>query len=309
MAPPDGTRTGTQVASGGTLYYYIIIYVPFNRHPFNASYPTARPMITWGLAILIGVSLGMLGGGGSVLTVPVFVYAAGFDPKTAIAMSFPVVGAASFVGAVTYWRAGVVMPRIAIAFGLVTMGGAVAGARLSTLVSGTTQLMILAVAIIAAAISMLRPTPAVGSGDAGPTQWRDMLRPSVVAAGLAVGVLTGLVGIGGGFLIVPALVVLARVPMRAAVGTSLAVIAMNSSAAFAAHAATTAIPVTFVATFTAVAILGVVGGARAAHAVPAGALRRAFAILLLAVGAAILYQNRGVFTATAISTSFQRTPA
>ncbi|PHX96078.1 MAG: permease [Gemmatimonadetes bacterium] len=257
----------------------------------------------WGFAALIGVSLGLLGGGGSVLTVPVFVYAAGFDPKMAIAMSYPVVGIASLVGAISHWRAGHVATRVALPFGFVTMVGAVAGARLAALVSGATQLAILAIAIVAAAMSMLRRGPAAtdqestvagtlanGTVASGPTT----MRLSLIVVGLGVGVLTGLIGIGGGFLIVPALIVLARVPIHSAVGTSLVVIAMNSATAFTAHPTATSIPLAFVSAFTAVAIVGSLAGSRAARIVPAAALRRAFAALLLIVGGAILYQSRVV---------------
>lgn len=252
----------------------------------------------WLLAVAIGFTLGMLGGGGSILTVPVFVYVGQFDPKTAIAMSFVVVGSASLFGAANHWRAGTVLPRVAIAFGGVTMVGALAGARLATLLSGATQLLILSVAIIAAAISMLSGG-VQSAADAAPTGWRTTLSPALVAVGLGVGVLTGIVGIGGGFLIVPALIVLAKVPTRSAIGTSLVVITMNSVAGLAAYATITDIPVVYVATFTALAIVGVFGGVRAAHVMPAATLRRVFAVFLLILGGAILYQSRG-----ALSTAF-----
>jgi uncharacterized membrane protein YfcA len=117
----------------------------------------------------------------------------------------------------------------------------------------------------------------------------------LLAAGLAVGTLTGFVGIGGGFLIVPALVLLAGLPMKQAVGTSLVVIAMNSAAGFAGHAGTVAIPWRFLLGFTLFAVLGILAGTRLVRHVPERALKRGFAIFLLAVAALLLYQNRFAF--------------
>ena len=116
----------------------------------------------------------------------------------------------------------------------------------------------------------------------------------VVAEGLAVGVLTGLVGVGGGFLIVPALVVLGRVPMKEAVGTSLLVIAMKSTAGFAGYLGQVEIPWGYLGLFTAVAVAGSLGGTHLVRYVPQGALEKAFAAFLVAMGVFILYQNRGV---------------
>src|SRR5688572_22650780 len=165
------------------------------------------------LAALIGLSLGMLGGGGSTLTVPVFVYVLGFDPKSAIAMSLPVVGAASLVGAASHWRAGQVQVKTALLFGLVAMAGSFLSARLlAPRVSGGLQLALLAIVMLAAAVSMFRN--AGGRRQAEGSSARPASPPILAAVALAVGTLTGLVGIGGGFLIVPALVLLARVPMK-----------------------------------------------------------------------------------------------
>lgn len=239
-------------------------------------------------AALIGITLGLLGGGGSILTVPVFVYALGFDAKQAIAMSLPVVGATSLVGALGHWRAGNVNLRTALTFGSVAMAGSFAGARLAALVSGSTQLTLLAVVMLAAAVSMLRASrrrSAVAGREHPPVALLSLV-------GVGVGVLTGLVGIGGGFLIVPALVVLARVPMTQAVGTSLLVIAMNAAAGFLGYAGQLSIPWDFVALFTAVAMAGILAGTHLVRFVSQGMLERAFAVLLLAAGGLMLYQNR-----------------
>src|SRR5688572_11953769 len=180
------------------------------------------------LAILIGLTLGLLGAGGSILTVPVLVYVLGVATKPAIAMSLPIVGTTSLVGAISHWRSGNVELHTAVSFGAIAMVGSYAGARLSIFMSGGAQLALLGIVMFGAAFSMLRggATPATPSPD-HPSPTTRRRRALLAATALGVGVLTGLVGIGGGFLIVPALVLLAHVPMKHAVGTSLVVIAMN----------------------------------------------------------------------------------
>ena len=244
------------------------------------------------LAVLVGLSLGLLGGGGSILTVPLLVYVLGFAAKTAIAMSLPIVGVTSLVGALSHWRSGNLRLKTALLFGPVAMAGAFAGARLAGFLSGTVQLAALAVVMLAAAVSMFRGgihADAAGSPDAAPA-----LLP-LLASALGVGVLTGTVGIGGGFLIVPALVLLAQVPMKQAVGTSLLVIAMNSASGFAGYLGRVAVPWGFMAVFAGVAILGVMVGTTLVRFVSQAQLRRAFAVFLVGVGLFTLYQNRSVF--------------
>lgn len=196
------------------------------------------------LAALIGLLLGLLGGGGSILTVPVFVYVAGIDAKLAIAASLPVVGLTSLVGAAGHWRAGNVNLRVAAMFGVIAMAAAYIGARLSVLVTGAVQMALLAVVMIGAAASMLRSRPAPRCGDtaSGDVGVASLPLRVLVPAAAGVGVLTGLVGVGGGFLVVPALVVLAGLPMKQSVGTSLVVITMNSAAGFIGHHGGAAIP-------------------------------------------------------------------
>lgn len=244
------------------------------------------------LAATIGLSLGLLGGGGSILTVPVLVYVLGYEAKPAIAMSLPVVGITSLVGAVLHWRLGNVRVRTALAFGLLAMAGAFAGARLAGWMSGSAQLASLAAVMTVAAVSMFRGTPARAER---PTA----AHPALLAAvALGVGVLTGVVGIGGGFLVVPALVLLARVPMREAVGTSLLVIAMNAASGFAGYLGTVALDWTFLAGFTAASVVGALAGTALASRVPQAALKRGFAVFLFAMSGFVLYRNRGVFHAT-----------
>ena len=244
------------------------------------------------LAALVGLSLGLLGGGGSILTVPIFVYVLGYDAKTAIAMSLPVVGATSLVGALSHRRAGNVQLRTALVFGGVAVVGAYAGARLAAYVTGATQLTILAVVMLAAAVSMFRG----GSRDdpaASPAAEDAASLGLVLLVGLGAGLLTGLVGIGGGFLVVPALVLVGKLLMKQAVGTSLLVIAMNSASGFLGYLDQVSIPWAFTALFAAVAAAGIIAGSALVRLVSPRALRRAFAVFLVAIGGFMLYQNHG----------------
>lgn len=248
------------------------------------------------LAAAIGLSLGLLGGGGSILTVPVLVYVLGYAAKPAIAMSLLVVGVTSLIGAALHWRLGNVRVGMAFTFGLFAMVGAYAGARLSALLSGSVQLVLLAVVMTAAAASMLRSQHEPESS----AFWRPALFISVA---LSVGVLTGLVGVGGGFLVVPALVLLARVPMRQAVGTSLLVIAMNAASGFVGYLGAVDFDWSFLIGFITAAVAGALVGTALIAYVPQSALKRGFAVLLFAVGSFVLYKNRDVFRAATPSAS------
>jgi uncharacterized membrane protein YfcA len=243
------------------------------------------------LALLVGLSLGLLGGGGSILAVPIFVYVLGFSPKESIAMSLAVVGATSLVGAIRHGRGGNLNLRVALIFGPFAMGGAYLGARLAASVSGAAQLALFAIVMLLAAVFMFRDRP--------PRRSRRLAleRPVlalalIVLEGLAVGVLTGLVGVGGGFLIVPALVLLTGLPMKEAVGTSLLIIAMNSGAGFAGYLPQVEVEWAFMAGFASVAVAGIWVGTHLVRYVSPRALRRAFAVFLLVMGAWILYSNR-----------------
>jgi hypothetical protein len=222
--------------------------------------------------------------------VPILVYVLGFETKQAIATSLAIVAVVSLVGAAGHWRAGRVRVRTALAFGAVAMVGAFAGARLAVFLSGAAQLILLALVMIVAALLMFTG----GAARATPAPAAEQRLGIVAVAGFGVGLLTGLVGIGGGFLIVPALVLLLGVPMKEAVGTSLLVITLNAAAGFAGYLGTVEIAWGFLGAFTAVAIAGIVAGTRLVTHVPTGALRRGFAVFLVVVGVFILYQNRAV---------------
>jgi uncharacterized membrane protein YfcA len=202
-----------------------------------------------------------------------------------------------------HWRLGNVRLRTALGFGAVAMVGAFAGARLATFLSGAVQLVLLAVVMLAAAVAMLRGPRADADRRVHPGSPRLAL---LAAVALGVGALTGIVGIGGGFLVVPALVLLARVPMREAVGTSLLVIAMNAASGFAGYAGNVQVDWGFLAVFIGIAVAGALAGSLLVARVPQAALRRAFGVFLLAAGSFVLAHNRGAFSAGRAATSATR---
>lgn len=234
------------------------------------------------LALVIGISLGLLGGGGSVLTVPIFHFILGFDVKPAIAMSLAVVGVTSAAGALGRLRRGELNGRAVLSFAPVAMLGTFLGARLALLVPAVAQLLLFAVVMLVAAVFMWRGR----ADDTAPASKPHLLLVALI--GGAVGVLTGLVGVGGGFMIVPALVLLLGVPVKEAVGTSLGVIALNSASGFAGYWGKVEVDLPLMAGFTLLAIVGVVIGGRLGRSVSPGHLRKGFAALLVAVGVAIL---------------------
>lgn len=251
-------------------------------------------MILLGLALaaVVGLSLGLLGGGGSILTVPIFVYVLGYDPKEAIAMSLAVVGVTSLFGAVGHWRSGNVNPRVALIFGSVAMMGTLLGARLAVYVSGAVQLVLFALVMLTASGFMVRDLrPATTATPDSDNAHSRIPVGHILLEGLGVGVLTGLVGVGGGFLVVPALILLGKVPMKQAVGTSLVVIAMNSAIGFAGYVDQVTIDWVLLMLFTTIAIGGILTGAYLVRYVPQRHLRRSFAVFLVMMGIFILSQN------------------
>lgn len=241
-------------------------------------------ILAYVLAAAIGLSLGLLGGGGSTLAVPVLAYVMHLPPKEAIATSLLVVGATSFVGATRHWAADNVDLRAALLFGVTSMIAAFGGGRAAVLIPGWIQMTVFAIVMIAAAISMLRKRPL--DDTRGPVS-----TGKVIAAAAATGALTGLVGVGGGFLIVPALVTFAHLTIRRAVGTSLLVIAMNSASGFSAYFGRVDIALVPAALFTLAAFAGVAAGSALVPRVPAERLRRGFAFFLIAIALFVLYRN------------------
>lgn len=247
------------------------------------------------LAIGVGVVLGLLGGGGSILTVPLLAYVAGMGTKEAIATSLLVVGVTSAVGAVAHARAGRVRWRTGVLFGAAGMAGAYAGGLLARFVPGTVLLIAFAVMMIATAVAMLRGRPV--SAPDGARRSTPVAR--ILLDGVVVGLVTGLVGAGGGFLVVPALALLGGLPMPVAVGTSLVVIAMKSFAGLGGYLATVQIDWACAAAVTAAAVLGGLIGGRLTAFVDPDLLRGGFGWFVLAMAAVILAQEVHPFVGVA----------
>ncbi|WP_406726484.1 sulfite exporter TauE/SafE family protein [Streptomyces sp. GD-15H] len=239
------------------------------------------------LALLVGVSLGLLGGGGSILTVPLLVYVAGMDAKEAIATSLFVVGVTSAVGMVDHARGGRVRWRTGVLFGAAGMAGAYTGGLVGGHIPDVVLLIAFAVMMIVTAAALLR-----GRRTADPDRaHRQLPVGRVLLDGAAVGLATGLVGASGGFLVVLALALLGGLPMPVAVGTSLLVIAMKSAAGFAGYLSTVQIDWTLTLAVTGFAVAGSLVGARLAGRVPSHVLSRLFAWFVLAMGTFVLVQQ------------------
>jgi len=235
------------------------------------------------LALAVGVTLGLLGGGGSVLAVPILVYALGLGAKEAIATSLVVVGATAAVGAIRHAAAGNVRWKVALQFSAAAMIGAWFGGYAAAWFSGTTLLLLFALMMAATGVAMF-----LGRSDGV----ERVHSPWMIAVeGLVVGAATGLVGAGGGFLVVPALVLLGGLSMKEAIGTSLVVIALKSAAGFAGHATHIAIDPGLTATFTAVAAVGSLVGATLSTRIPAESLRKGFASFILVIAAVMIWRE------------------
>lgn len=238
-----------------------------------------------GLALLVGATLGLFGGGGAVLAVPIFVYVLGVPAKSGLAMSFLVIGAASAVGSIDRWLNGQLNPRRGVWLGLAAVVGAFAGARLGVFLPDALQLTLFGGAVVFAAASLLRTASRVEQ----PRAPRSHAFAVTVFA--CIGVFTGVVGVGGGFLFVPALVSIVGVPLIEAMGLSLMVVAMNASAAFAGYLGHVPIDWRLASIFSAAVVTGMIPAGRLAHRVPAPILKRSFALVLIAVGAFVLIDN------------------
>ncbi|KUI33542.1 hypothetical protein AU195_00520 [Mycobacterium sp. IS-1496] len=243
--------------------------------------------LTIGLAVFVGISLGLLGGGGSILTVPLLAYVAGMDTKQAIATSLLVVGVTSAIGAISHARAGRVQWRTGLIFGGAGMAGAYSGGLLAQFIPGTVLLIGFAVMMVATAIAMLRGRKNVETVEGT----HRLPVPKIIAEGLVVGLVTGLVGAGGGFLVVPALALLGGLPMPVAVGTSLIVIAMKSFAGLGGYLSSVQIDWPVALAVTAAAVVGALAGARLTAMVNPDSLRKAFGWFVLAMSSVILAQE------------------
>lgn len=230
-------------------------------------------MLSYVLASLVGLSLGLLGSGGSILAVPILKYAAGLSAKQAVATSLATVGSVSLVGAVLAWREGRVAWREATLFSLVATIGTYGGVQIAHRLSDRTQMGIFIAVMAYAVVRMFQEKKTTEPpGTAG-----------AVAKALGVGVLTGVVGVGGGFLIVPALVALFHLSMKKATGTSLVVISVNSLVGTLSYSTEVPLDWLFTAKFVAAAVIGLMLGMRWSQRMSEGKLQRVFALLLAVV--------------------------
>lgn len=238
------------------------------------------------LASLIGVLLGLLGGGGSILAVPVLTYGAGLAAKEAIATSLLVVGGTSLFALIPHARRGHVEWKTGIIFAITAMIGAYLGGLSADYFSGKTLLLLFAGMMIVTALAMLheRNETVIDSKESLPILL-------VSGEGLIVGAVTGLIGAGGGFLVVPALVLLSGMEMHKAIGTSLMVIALKSFAAFAGHAAHVSIDLQLALIFTGSAIVGSLFGVILSHSIPAKTLRKFFAVFVLSMAGYMIWRE------------------
>jgi len=246
------------------------------------------------LALVVGFVLGLLGGGGSVLTVPILIYALNVPVKPAIATSLCVVGMVAFIGFLTHAQQGTVAKRVAFIFGPFAVAAAYAGARLARHVPAEVQLVLFAIVSLVGSVMMFRGTFRKATASE-PVPYKPVIdtRTFILLAleGVGVGLVTGLIGVGGGFLIVPALVLVAKLPMRLAIGTSLLVITMNALSGFAGYAGTVPIDWHLVGWFTVVAAAGSITGTLVSKRVPQRRLKQVFGVLLIGVSLYVLYRR------------------
>lgn len=252
------------------------------------------------LAIAIGVSLGILGSGGSVLALPVLVYVMGIPTKSAIAMTLIVVGSVSLLGVIPHWRRGHVNGKTAIVFGSATMLGAYLGARLATQpwITATFQMGLFGVAMLLAAGLMIHRA-AKSELPPEAVEHEAFYQPPIckycwlwlMTEGIGVGGLTGLVGVGGGFAIVPALVLLAKIPMKQAIATSLLIIAGNSIAGLLGYWGHIYLDWRLTVSFTFAAALGTLLGSYFGQFISARQLQKGFGYFLIAIASFVLVKN------------------
>ena len=241
-------------------------------------------ILTKVLAALIGASLGIFGSGGSIVTLPVLVYVAHVPVKEAVGMSMAIVGATSLLGAVIHWRTGNVAPKAILIFAATGMAGAFLGSAGTHLLSRRALLLLFAGVMFAVGAFMLR------GGIRGHSK-EPCHVPRCLLVGFAVGLLTGFLGVGGGFLIVPALVYAAGLDIRKAGGTSLAVIALNSTTGLLGQLRYVKVDWTLLGSFLLFAAAGMLGGIAVARRLHERLLRRLFALALLVLAVVIATLN------------------
>lgn len=254
--------------------------------------------------LLIGLLLGLLGAGGSILAVPALVLGVGLPVHTAIPASLVVVGASALAGLLPRLRQGAIRWPVALVFGGAGIPAAFGGTAVGRMLPEPWLMLGFAALMTVVAVLMLRGEPEHGGAcrtSGGTINWRSCL-PKSLAAGVAVGFLTGLFGVGGGFVIVPALSLLLGLTTVEAVSTSLVVISINAASGLAAHAgAASGLDVTVIVAFAGTAMVASLVAGRFARKVPATPLRTGFAVLVLAVAAGVgatVFLAPGLFAAT-----------
>lgn len=254
-------------------------------------------------SILIGLSLGLIGGGGSILTLPVLVYLFGIDAVAGTAYSLFIVGFTSLIGSYRYFTQGLVNIKTAIVFGLPAIGAVFITRHYiipalpaeifqvgDFVITKSILLMLLfAVLMVAASYSMIKKSPAAPTPETVGEQKFNY--PLILIEGIVVGILTGMVGAGGGFLIIPALVVLSNLPMKEAIGTSLVIIAFKSLIGFFGESSETATDWLFLASVTAFAIVGIFVGTYLSKKIDGAKLKPAFGWFVLVMGIYIIVKE------------------
>lgn len=236
-------------------------------------------------ALLVGLSLGLFGGGGAILTVPLLHYALAMPVPEAISASLLLIGATSLFATLQHWRSGQVAWREGSLLGLSGLPGALCGTLFSGLLPDTALLLILATIMLASGLAMLCQRASRPDCQSVPRA------PSLLAvslAGLAIGFMTGLVGAGGGFLVVPALVLLFGLSPHRAIGTAVFVILINSSTGFLAHLGQHAVDPQLVMPLSILAVIGTLAGTRLATGLSATSLRIAFALFVMLASVSVL---------------------
>lgn len=252
-------------------------------------------------SVIIGISLGLIGGGGSILTVPVLVYLFGVEPMMATAYSLFIVGASSLVGAFPKYKQGLISIKTAIVFGIPSIAAVFATRKFivpaipsevfhlgNFVVTKSILMMVLfAVLMVAASVSMIREKNKYNGTEAGGQKFN---YPMIILEGTVVGVLTGLVGAGGGFLIIPALVMLSKLPMKMAVGTSLLIIAAKSLIGFLGDLSSNAANMdwSLLMIVTVLAIGGIFVGNALSGKIDGNKLKKGFGWFVLVMGVYII---------------------
>jgi len=250
------------------------------------------------LAVSVGVCLGLFGSGGGILALPILVYVMGIPTKSAAAMNLIIVASVSLFGLIPHWRAKNIDFKTAFIFGPAAILGAFSGARIATLpvVTAAFQMTLFAVIMLLTSVLMIRrgSQPVVDDKVAfypsllNKYRWVWLI---LIIEGLVVGFVTGFVGIGGGFMIVPAFVLLGNLPMKRAIGTALLIIVLKSFAGFLGYLGHVSLNGNLILSFTVAASTGIIPGAYLTQVVPTNRLQKIFGYFLLVAAALILLQN------------------